>query len=104
MHKIEFYKIDREKIPTGLRLLVDDEIQVAYERLHDKFGYHFEINKPMDEEYARGIIDDIVRMMEIQSYDHGAEWVVTDIETKVEDLFGMMFYKFNVLFRIKDIY
>lgn len=104
MHKIEFYQIKSEQIPTGLRLMVDDEIQVSYHHLPDAFGYHFEINKPMDEELADSIINDIVQVMHYQSYDHGAESEMTKIDHEAKPIFEMEFHNYNVFFRIKDIY
>lgn len=104
MHKIEFYKIEREEIPTGLRLMVDDEIQISYEKMENAFGYHFSIHKPIDLETATEIINEITKKMERQSYDHGAEWRMTEIVHKPKPLFDMMFHDFDVFFRIKDIY
>lgn len=106
MHKIEFYKIEREIIPTGLRLLVDNEIQISYEKLSTKFGYNFSINKPMSYEFAKEIIDDVVRIMESQSYDHGYEWECIDIVHYEDNKLQLdnPFHSFEVYFRHKDIY
>lgn len=104
MHKIEFYQIEKEVVPTMLRLMVDGSIQVSYRSLDDTFGYHFEINKPMSQGLADSIIKDIADTMQRQSYDHGAEWMVTDIKHEVDKLFDMEFHNYDVFFRIKDIY
>jgi hypothetical protein len=72
--RIEFHIPKDESIPTRLRLRVDGEIDVYYERLRDAFGYKFDFFKSqgVTVEMATAITDEIVRRMISQSYDIGS--------------------------------
>lgn len=74
--KIEFYIPKDTKIPTDLRLMVDDKYQVIYKRVPNLFAYKFDIYsiKCHDKSLAESIIDNIVKKMIYQSVDHGSEW------------------------------
>jgi hypothetical protein len=98
---IELYTCQR--IPTALMLSIDKKsYQVKYRRNEDNFGYTFEVvgwGKPTpDVETAKEIVSEIVKIMCDQSYDHGAEWRMTEI-SRVEATYGIAF---DVRFRIKD--
>lgn len=102
--KIEFC-CGTEKIPTGLRLLVDDKIHVDYKRLNSTFGYEFKIYGAENNEQAMSIVKEIASIMEHQSYDHGSEWRRTGIDIMHEG--NKEWYEPCVIwvhFRVKDSY
>lgn len=75
--KIEFYIPSDEFIPSTLRLKVDDEIDVYYEKLQTDFGYRFtffKFQQGVSRETATEIVNQIVARMVSQSYDHGSQW------------------------------
>ncbi len=81
------------------------DITVYYQRLEESFGYNFELYNIVSEEEAEGIIKEIAQLMCNQSYDHGQEWRIENIEKlscEINNLFQKAEY--NVLFRIKDAY
>lgn len=96
---IKFYVPKDEIIPTQLRLEVDGKI-VVYNRVSDKFAYDFEVYHATREE-AEEIVNQIVRKMCYQSYDHGAEWRVINKEILYHSYAS---YTIRVHFRIKDCY
>ena len=74
--KIEFYIPSDEFIPSTLRLKVDDEIDVYYEKLQTDFGYRFtffKFQQGVSRETATEIVNQIVARMVSQSYDHGSQ-------------------------------
>lgn len=83
--KIDFYIPKDETIPTQLRVKVNEQYDVYYERLAHAFGYRFSFFKfqGVTQEMARAITDEIVLRMIDQSYDHGASWR----ESKVQGYF-----------------
>lgn len=85
--KIEFYIPKGEMIPTRLRVKVDREIDVYYERLPDAFGFKFDFFKHQGVtlEMATEITDEIVSRMVSQSYDHGAQWRECGVREIVND-------------------
>ena len=104
--KIEF-DFRNEKIPTGLHLLVDGKIKVNYRPSDTKvFAYEFEIFRAESEEQAREAVENIVRIMQSQSYDHGAEWRVVKIQDNNADKEDALFspYRYTVYFRMRDSY
>ena len=98
--KIEFYSAE-QKVPTQLRLKVDDNIDVYYSHLPDKFGYKFEFFKHLGvtAELASAITDEIVSKMIEQSYDHGAQWRESGDREIVNDDFEL---SITVFFRLRD--
>lgn len=102
---IKFYIPSDETIPTKLRLLANGKI-VNYNKVHDKFAYDFTVYHAT-EEASKEIVDEIVRRMCHQSYDHGAEWRVTNkevIETFVIGDNYTLSCTIRVSFYIKDSY
>lgn len=100
--KIEFYIPKDQTIPTNLRLKIDDKYDVHYQRGTPDFSWIFEFYGPNVEEKYIDLLNEIVKTMEYQSYDHGAEW----IETK-RTIFPFDKYsppKVKVHFRIRDSY
>lgn len=65
-------------IPTSMQLLVDREHLVVYRQTDcDKLGefaYRFDVYPSDDGVDCDNIVSAIVRKMESQSYDHGAQW------------------------------
>ena len=74
--KIDFYIPQDKAIPTELRLKVDGQYDVYYEKFPYDFAYRFSFLKSqgITLEMARTIVDEIVSRMIDQSYDHGAQW------------------------------
>lgn len=109
MINIKFYIPECESIPTKLRLIVKKDegkdIQIYYERLEESFGYNFELYDITSEEETECIVKEIGQMMCDQSYDHGQEWRVENIE-KLSCTINNLFQKaeYNILFRIRDSY
>ena len=99
--KIEFYIPKDEMIPTRLRVKVDDNIDVYYERLTDAFGWKFDFFKfqGVTLEMATAITDAIVAKMVSQSYDHGAQWRECGVREIVNDEWGL---SITVFFRVRD--
>ncbi|WP_087066434.1 hypothetical protein [Intestinibacillus massiliensis] len=98
---IAFYIPKEQTIPTQLRIRVDNEIDVYYERLKDAFGFKFEFFKHqgVTMEMATEIVNEIVSRMVSQSYDHGAHWrecCVREIENAEFEL------SITVFFRVRD--
>lgn len=102
---IKFYIPSDETVPTQLRLLANGKI-VNYHKVRDKFAYDFTVYHATEEE-SKEIVDEIVRKMCYQSYDHGAEWRVTNkevIETFVISDNYTLSCTIRVSFYIKDSY
>lgn len=104
-NNIEFYIPEDQTIPTRLRLK-NGKVHIYYERLNDRFGYEFELYEIDDKEQAENIVKEIADMMCVQSYDHGQEWRVVDIECVEFDdnSFLGKSGKWQVEFRIRDSY
>ena len=103
--KIEFYISEDEMIPTQLKLKVNDKYQVNYSRVPGEFAYEFEMfGLPQNrKDIADEIIDNIVRKMINQSYDHGASWRETNREFIEEFSYvDVSSYKYKVSFRVRD--
>lgn len=97
---IEFYTA-KQKVPTQLRLKVDDKIDVYYNQLSDKFGYKFEFFKHQGVtiELATKITDEIVSRMIDQSYDHGAQWREIGVREIDNEEYNV---RIKVFFRVRD--
>ena len=97
---IKFYIPDDETIPTELRLYVGD-VYVTYERTNGGYDFNVLID---DEVKAIEVVKQIVRRMEHQSYDHGAEWRTESLDIVPQE--GR--YKVGTLvrwkYRIRDSY
>lgn len=93
-----------EKILTRLAVMVDSKIQVHYKRCVDKFGFIFSVYGAESKEVAMQCLDEIVSIMEHQSYDHGAEWRKTNITDITDCNESYAPFEFEVEFRIKDSY
>lgn len=102
---IKFYIPENQIIPTRLRLK-KDEVHIYYEKLNDKFGYEFELHEIDDKEQGEEIVKEIANMMCFQSYDHGQEWRIINIECIEFDDNGFLGKngKWQVEFRIRDSY
>lgn len=103
-NNIEFYIPEDQIIPTKLRLK-KDKVHIYYERLNDKFGYEFELYEIDDKEQGENIVEEIANMMCSQSYNHGQEWRIINIEcVEFNDYSWGKSGKWQVEFRIKDSY
>lgn len=105
-HIIEFYMPSGVTIPTTFKLSIDNcKYQVIYTRDMNEFAYTFEFykwksNELMTEELALEILDQIVRTISSESYDHGASWRAISIDKIENEYTGCLTYK--VKFRIRD--
>ena len=102
--KIKFYVPDDERIPTMLRLKVDDSIDVYYEKVAAKFAYTFSflpVIQNINLDIATAIVDEIVSTMVSQSYDHGAQWREHGVREIKNDEFEL---SITVYFRVRDSY
>lgn len=99
--KIDFYIPKDQIIPTQLRVKVDGDIDVYYNRLPDAFGWKFEFFKHQGVtlEMATEITNEIVREMISQSYDHGAQWRECGVREIVNDEWDL---SITVFFRVRD--
>lgn len=65
-------------IPTAMRILVNGEHLVVYRQTDcdevGEFAYRFDVFPSYDCINCDEIVSAIVREMESQSYDHGAQW------------------------------
>lgn len=103
-NNIKFYIPEDQIIPTKLRLKKDD-IHIYYERLNDKFGYEFELYEINDKEQGEEIVKEIANIMCNQSYNHGQEWRIVNIECiEFNDNSWGKNGKWEVEFRIRDSY
>lgn len=102
--KIEFYIPESETIPTKLRLKKDN-IQIIYEKFTDDFAYEFNIYELNSEQEGKELVEEIANQMCLQSYDHGQEWKVANIEMKECEINNFIKHgTWIVKFRIKDSY
>lgn len=99
--KIDFYIPKDETIPTQLRVKVNEQYDVYYERLAHAFGYRFSFFKfqGVTQEMARAITDEIVLRMTDQSYDHGAQWREDETREFTENDYTITIV---VHFRVRD--
>lgn len=99
--KIKFYIPESQMIPTQLRVKVDENIDVYYDRTPDAFGWKFEFFKHQGVtlEMAIAITDEIVSKMISQSYDHGAQWRECGVRKIVNDEWDL---SITVFFRVRD--
>ena len=102
--EIKFYIPEFETIPTKLRLKKGN-IQIIYKRCEDNFAYEFDIYELNSEQEGKELVKEIANQMCLQSYDHGQEWIITDIEIKECEINNLIKHgTWIVKFRIKDIY
>ena len=99
--KIDFYIPKDTAIPLQLRLKVNEQYDVYYEKIAGTFGYKFTFYKINDitKEMAIAITDEIVLRMIDQSYDHDSSWRERDIREIFESDFKIIV---NVYFRVRD--
>lgn len=97
---IEFYIPENEMIPTRLRLKVDGK-DVYYERSMGCFGYDFEVFDATNEE-AVELATQLGRLMESQSYDHGASWRIVSVGLVDQEERDHIAPIARVIFRLRD--
>lgn len=88
-------------VPIDMRVKVDDRWEVSYERCKDEFAFEFKVF-PKNDAYMA--VEEIVSAMEVQSYDHGAEWRRISIEDLNKSDEDDMYRFFKAKFRIRDIW
>lgn len=95
---IKFYIPEKEIIPLRLRLKVDG-VDVYYcQKLGPGIVYRFKVFE-QDITKCKEIVEDLARMIRMQSYDHGVYWKVEEI-THVES--GVLSNTLEVKFRVRD--
>ncbi len=99
--KIDFYIPENQTIPTQLRVKVDENIDVYYDRISDAFGWKFKFFKHQGVtlEKAIAITDELVSKMISQSYDHGAQWRECGNREIVDNEWDLYI---KVFFRVRD--
>ena len=101
---MKFYIPEGQIIPTELRLK-KGKVHIYYKSLNDRFGYEFKLYEIDSKEQGKNIIKDIANIMCNQSYDHGSEWRIANIECiEFSDNYWSKSGKWQVTFRIKDSY
>lgn len=103
-NNIEFYIPEDETIPTQLRLK-KGKVKIYYEEKKDKFAYEFVLHEIDNKNQGEAIVKEIADIMCNQSYDHGKEWRVANIECiDFRDTDYGKCGLWLVKFRIRDIY
>lgn len=103
-NNIEFYIPEDQTIPTELRLR-KGKVHIFYKKLKDKFGYEFKLYEIDVKEQGEDIVKEIANMMCVQSYDHGQEWRIVNIECiEFNDNSWGKSGIWQVEFRIRDSY
>ena len=92
----QFYIPEDKAIPTDL-CVKKDNISVYCNRCNDGFAYEFNVYGTEDATEIENIVNDIANLMVSQSWDHGAEWRITDMK-QIEGHNN----SYRVDFRIKD--
>ena len=77
-------------------------IRVNYYQNPDAFEYTFHVLDDVPEYDAAVAVDEIVKAMMHQSYDHGAEWRQVGQTEYVAPAGCKFYHTFKVRFRIKD--
>lgn len=101
--------IEKKEIQTGLKVKIDGVI-VDYNKHVDKFAYTFVISigeyegQCKTKEEAKEICLKIIAIMEMQSYDHGAQWRRTELAEDISMIDRYRQYSMTVNFRIRDSY
>ena len=94
---IEKLSIMHLDVPTDLGVRVNGIHNVYYKKLEECFGYEFRV---FPKENAEDAIEEVVSMMENQSFDHGASWRRVSLEEVYKEDTSYRF--FVVKFRIRD--
>ena len=92
---------EKQRVMTGLMCDVDG-VGVTYTRLVDRFVYHMSVCNDTPYEDALKAVEQLVGVMEDQSYDHGAQWRCVSIKSLPKDDQYDLDHKFEVQFRIRD--
>lgn len=105
---IKFYTPKDEYIPTELRLKITDipnhpDLSAIYKRSENEFAYEITIFKGLNTQnntnsICREIVEKFANLLVSQSYDHGAQWRVTDI---IEMFSPMNLDDFSVTYKIR---
>lgn len=98
-------QVTRKNEQVMTKLICDvDGVEVTYTRLLDSFAYHMSVLDNVPFANALKAVEQLVQVMEHQSYDHGAEWRRTSIESLPKDERYSISHDFVVHFRMKDSY
>ena len=96
-------QVSRKNEQVMTKLICDvDGVEVTYTKLPDSFAYGMSVLDNVSFENALIAVEQLVRVMEHQSYDHGAEWRHTSIESLPKDERYSIYHDFVVRFRMKD--
>lgn len=98
-------QVSRKNEQVMTQLVCDvDGVEVTYTQLLDSFAYHMRVMNDVSYDDALKAVDQLVQVMEHQSYDHGQEWRRTSIEPQPKDERYRIDHEFIVHFRMKDSY
>ena len=97
---IKFYIPEDTIVPTQLRLRVDGDIDVYYDR-STSGGWTFKFFKfqNVSREMAETIAEMVWEKMVFQSYDHGASWRECGVRDVKEDEYEI---EITVNYRVRD--
>ena len=97
---IKFYIPKDESVPTQLRLRIDGDIDVYYDR-SPSGGWKFWLFKfqNVTREMAEAIVEEIWQRMENQSYDHGVSWRECGVREVYEDRYSI---EITIDYRVRD--
>lgn len=89
-----------EAIPTSMKLLVNKRYTVVYREADGtkpgEFAYRFYVYHGNDSIDCDKLVSAIVRKMESQSYDHGAQWRETNRQRVDKDGYTIILVRFYV--------
>ena len=96
---IDFYIPERQLIPTQLRVKVNEEFDVYYERVNGGWKFTFFRYQGVNLELATAFVNEIFARMVSQSYDHGAQWRECGVREIVDDEWDL---SITVFYRVRD--
>lgn len=98
--EIKFYMPEGVSVPTQLRLRVDGDIDVYYDR-SPSGGWKFWLFKfqNVTREMAEAIVGAVWQRMVNQSYDHGVSWRERGVREVYEDEYKI---EITIDYRVRD--
>jgi len=99
--------LDKKEVQTGLAVKVDGK-RVDYKRREHGLSYEFVIGIGEDKDWckdvkeARETVNKLVKAMVSQSYDHGAQWRITELQEDTTGVSRYEQYAAIVSFRVRD--
>ena len=100
-YDVSVYMPNDEIIPTRLSIRAGGKY-VYYWHTLEGFGYDFEVLGLVSDEEAVDIVKQLAKIMENQSYDHGARWETVSIYLVEQDDRYKIAPIVRVMFRKRD--